>query len=271
MEEILYKKLNQLKEFIKSKKKVLIAFSGGIDSTFLLKVAKDVLGRNLLAVYINFSVVSEDDFNFVLDYTKSLNVELKVINIDELKIHKFAENPVDRCYYCKKTLFEKIIEFAKLNNYKYIFDGSNFDDLKDYRPGEKALKELNILSPLKDFKFTKEEIRFLSKSMEISIWNKPSEPCFASRFPYGVTITKKGLNMVKEGEKILKDLGFTQVRVRYHGDIARIEILNKEFDLMFKKEIMKTINSKFMQVGFKYITLDLKGYRMGSLNEKNKG
>jgi uncharacterized protein len=268
MENELNNKLDKLKNYIKNKKRAVIAFSGGVDSTFLLNTAKEVLLKeNLLAIMIKFSVVDIKEFDDAINFAKKSNINLKVIDINELEIYKFSENPPDRCYHCKKFIFKRILDEAKKMNYKNIFDGSNIDDVNDYRPGEKVIKELNILSPLKECDFTKNDIRKVSKYMNLKTWNMPSAACLASRFPYGDEINKKKLIMVRDSEIYIKSLGFKQVRVRHHNEIARIEISEEEFTKVFDLKTIKLIEENLKSLGFKYVTIDLKGYRTGSMNE----
>ncbi|UCH71669.1 MAG: ATP-dependent sacrificial sulfur transferase LarE, partial [Thermoplasmatales archaeon] len=198
-------------------------------------------------------------------FAKNIGINHVIINLEETKIENFSKNSIDRCYYCKKELFSKIKQVALEKRLDYILDGSNFDDIKDYRPGIKALKELGVISPLKDVGLTKKEIRELSRDIGLNTWDKPSFACLASRFPYGIKITKSRLKKIEEAESFLHYCGVRQYRVRYHIEIARIETSKNDFKLVLKHsdEIIK----KFKELGFKYITLDIEGYRTGSLNE----
>jgi uncharacterized protein len=188
-----------------------------------------------------------------------------IINSEETEIDNFSKNPIDRCYYCKKELFLKIKQVAIEENLSYILDGSNVDDINDYRPGLKALDEYNIVSPLRDVGLTKQEIKDLSRTMNLDTWDKPAFACLASRFPYGTEITKSRLEQVEKAESFLHFLGVKQFRVRYHTEVARIEVSKKDFQIILthSDEIVK----KFKELGFKYVTLDIEGYRTGSLNE----
>lgn len=263
----IYNKLEMLKNFIKEKNRLAIAFSGGTDSTLLLKVAYDVLKENVIAITARSSTFPEREFREAEQFAVNLGVKYVTFESNELKMQNFYKNPVDRCYHCKKHIFEKICEIAYKNDIEYIADGSNIDDLGDYRPGMLALNELAVISPLKEANMSKEDIRILSKEMNLPTWDKPAYACLASRFPYGQRITKRKLDMVGKAEQYMHDLGFRQVRVRHHGDIARIEVTSNEFGRVLKKELMDEIYDKFTQIGFKYTALDLKGYRMGSMNE----
>jgi len=256
-----------LKNDIKNKESLVIAFSGGVDSTFLLKVAHDVLKDNVIAVTARSSTFPEREFKEAVEFIEKSGIKHITIISEELDIDGFSHNPKNRCYFCKKELFTKIIEVARQNNMKYIADGSNFDDLGDYRPGMQALKELEVISPLKDCEMTKEDIRLLSKQMNLPTWNKPSFACLSSRFPYGHEITKEKLEMVDKAEQFLIDLGFRQVRVRHHGDIARIEVPYDDRVKFFNEEFMDKVYYEFKEIGFTYTALDLKGYRTGSMNE----
>lgn len=263
----LYNKLEKLKENIRKTNGLVVAFSGGVDSTFLLKVAHEVLKEDVVAVTARSSTYPEREFKEAINFAGSLGVKHVVITSEELDIEGFSDNPVNRCYFCKNELFSKIIEVAKENNIKYVADGSNIDDLGDYRPGMKAVKELGVLSPLKEAGMTKEDIRILSREMELPTWDKPAFACLSSRFPYGQKITKEKLDMVDKAEQFLLDIGFKQVRVRHHGEIARIEVSRYERSRFFDEELMDKVYAAFKDIGFTYVALDLKGYRTGSMNE----
>lgn len=262
-----YEKLIQLKEDIKKMGSLAVSFSGGVDSTFLLKVAADVLGDKVIAVTARSSTYPEREYKEAERFAKDLGIRHIVIISEELEIEGFSENPVNRCYFCKHELFEKVKEVAKQNGIKYVADGSNIDDLGDYRPGMQAVKELEVVSPLKAVGMTKEDIRVLSKEMALPTWNKQAFACLASRFPYGHHITREKLGMVDRAEQLLLDLGFWQVRVRHHGDLARIEVDPKERHKFFEQDLMERVYSAFQEIGFTYVSLDMKGYRTGSMNE----
>lgn len=259
-------KLNKLKSIIKEMNSVIIAYSGGIDSTFLTKIAYDVLKENAIAVTAKSETYSESELQKAIDLARRIGIEHIIIHTEEYKNPEFKKNPPNRCYYCKKELFCKLKELAVLKNIKYVLDGSNADDINDYRPGMMATRELNIRQPLIEAGFTKEEIRKYAKDLNLSNWNKPSSPCLSSRFPYGEEITTEKIKMIYESEKYLNNLNiFNNVRVRYHKDIARIEVEEEHFNEIIK--LSETIVNKITKIGFKYVTLDLKGFRSGSLNE----
>ncbi len=268
--QCMYTKLEKLKNYLKDLNKAAIAFSAGVDSTFLLKIAKEVLGSNIIAISANFHSFPQKELNEAIEFCRKEKIKHIIIEFNELDIEGFKNNPPNRCYLCKKELFKTIKETAKLNNIENIIEGSNIDDDSDYRPGMQALKELGIKSPLKEVKLTKEEIRNLSKDYNLSTAEKQSSACLSSRFAYNETITEEKLQMVDKAEQLLKDLGFHQVRVRIHNLLARIEIDENEFNKIMQKEIRQKIINDFKKFGFIYISLDLKGYRTGSMNESLK-
>jgi len=264
---LLQEKYELLKDIIEKKKSAAIAFSGGVDSTFLLRVAKEVLGDKLIAVTATSSTYPERELKEAIKYSEDIGVTHIIISSEELDIEGFASNPKNRCYYCKKELYSKINNIASANGVDYVFDGSNLDDTGDYRPGMQAAKELDVVSPLKEAGLTKNDIRDLSKELGLLTWNKPSFACLSSRFPYGNKITLPKLNMVDKAEQFLLEMGITQVRVRHHGEIARIEVEPSERENFFDIQVMNRIGNEFKKIGFTYVTLDLLGYRTGSMNE----
>lgn len=261
------KKLVHLKEVLSSLESACVAFSGGVDSTFLLSMAKEVLGNNVIAVTATSPTYPEHELKEARALAESLNVRHIVISSNELEIPGFSENRPDRCYYCKNDLFGKLREVADALALRHIVDGSNYDDVKDYRPGRKAAGERGVRSPLIEAKLTKDNIRFISHRRGLKTWNKPSLACLSSRIPYGVTITEEKLRKIEAAEQQLKNLGFTQFRVRYHDSIARLEFISEEMGLLSNFELRKKISSALKIVGFKYVTVDLEGYRSGSMNE----
>ncbi|QLY80621.1 ATP-dependent sacrificial sulfur transferase LarE [Clostridium intestinale] len=264
---LLDEKLELLKDIIRKKGSAAVAFSGGVDSTFLIKVAKEVLEDKLIAVTATSSTYPERELKEAIKYAKDFGVKHIIISSEELDIEGFANNPKNRCYYCKKELFTKVKEVALQNGVEYVFDGSNLDDNGDYRPGMQAAKELLVVSPLKEAGLTKKDIRDLSKEYGLATWNKPAFACLSSRFPYGNKITLPKLKMIDKAEQFLLDMGIRQVRVRHHGEIARIEVAPEEREKFFNVEFMDKISSEFKEIGFIYTTLDIAGYRTGSMNE----
>lgn len=262
-----HEKLEELKTNLARLGGVVVAFSGGVDSTFLLKLAYDVLGDRAIAVTARSSTYPEREYREATAYVEQLGVRLITIISEELEIEGFSKNPANRCYYCKKELFVKIVDIAKELGISSVADGSNVDDIGDYRPGMQALKELAILSPLKAAGLTKEDIRILSREMGLPTWDKPAFACLASRFPYGQEITKEKLNMIDQAEQFLLDHGFRQVRVRCHGDVARIEVPAEDCIRLIEQNLAQNVYATFKQIGFSYVSLDLLGYRMGSMNE----
>lgn len=245
--------------------KAVLAYSGGTDSTFLLKVAHDILDNNVLAVTATSSTYPKQELDQAKQLAKNIGVNHIIIKSEEMKNEKFSKNTPNRCYYCKKELFSKIKKIAAAKNISHIIDGSNVDDMKDYRPGTKALIEHGVRSPLREAGLTKKEIRDISREMKLDSWDKPAQACLASRFPYGTRITEERLKQVERAESYLSDLGINQIRVRYHNDIARIEVKKDDFLKILKHT--KKIIQQFKKLGFTYITLDIEGYRTGSLNE----
>lgn len=246
---------------------VAVAYSGGADSTFLLKVSHDVLNGSAVAVTARSEIHPEREFRQAADHAKKIGAKHVVIQSQELGIKGFCDNPLNRCYLCKKALFSKIWEWARQHHIRHIADGSSLDDLGDYRPGNQAAKEMNVTSPLREAGLNKDEIRILSKRMGLTTWDKPAFACLASRFPYGHKITPEKLRQVEQGEQLLFELGFRLSRVRHHGDVARLEVSADERIKFFNTVLMDEVYEKFARLGFTYVSLDLKGYRTGSLNE----
>ncbi|MDF2656314.1 MAG: hypothetical protein K0R19_2788 [Bacillota bacterium] len=263
----LQEKYNILKDYLKSLGSVAVAFSSGVDSTFLLKVAHDVLGDQAVAVTARSCSFPERELKEAEAFTSANGIRHLIVDSEELDIDGFSQNPVNRCYLCKHELFSKMQGIAEENGIKEVVEGSNMDDNGDYRPGLTAVQELGVKSPLRYAELSKSEIRELSKELNLPTWEKQSFACLSSRFPYGETISPEKLKMVDEAEQLLLDLGFRQVRVRHHGTLARIEITEDQFEKIMTGEIRNLINSRLKEIGFTYISLDLGGYRTGSMNE----
>ena len=259
------KHYNELLNIIKKYDSLAVAFSAGVDSTLLLKAAKDALGENALAITVMSDFVPMKEIESAKAIAKDLNVRHILLSVSPLDFPTIANNPTDRCYHCKIEIFKNIKKCAVENGIKFVAEGSNLDDTEDYRPGMKAIKELEIVSPLLEAKLTKKEIREISESLDLDTWNKPALACLASRVPYGEIITKEKLKKIEAAEDILNRLGFKGARLRLHGNLARIEILPEDFSKFFAVRI--EIVKKLKELGFSYITLDIEGYRRGSLNE----
>lgn len=267
METTLPEKYEKLKQYLASFGSAAVAFSAGVDSTFLLYAAKEALNDHVIAVTASSCFFPERELQEAKAFCEQAGVKHLIANCDVLSIEGVRENPKDRCYLCKKALFGKIIELAGEQGITTIVEGSNLDDLDDYRPGKKAIEELGVKSPLREAGLSKQEIRDLSESLNIPTFNKPSFACLASRIPYGELITEEKLNMVDRSEQLLLDMGFHQLRVRAHGNVARIELLPKDFERFMEESVRETVYEKLKKYGFTYVALDVQGYRTGSLNE----
>ena len=263
----IHDKYRVLQENLKALGSAAVAFSSGVDSTFLLKAAQEALGDKVIAVTASSCSFPKRELEEAKAFCEKNGICQIIVESEELDIDGFRQNPKNRCYLCKHELFEKIWEIAKENGMNAVAEGSNMDDNGDYRPGLIAVKELGVSSPLRQAELSKAEIRELSKEMGLPTWDKQSFACLSSRFVYGETINEKKLGMVDKAEQLLLDMGFHQVRVRIHGNIARIEVLPEEITKIVEEKNRMKIASKLKEYGFDYVTLDLLGYRTGSMNE----
>lgn len=264
--EILSEKKQKLREILLSLGNTAVAYSAGVDSTFLARFTHDVLGDKMIAITANGAFMPKREYSASVSFCKENGIRHEVINVDPLKIKEFRENRSDRCYHCKKNIFTLIKQTAEKNGFFNVIDGSNVNDLSDYRPGMKALEELSVISPLRDAGLTKNDIRDLSRELGLPTADKPSFACLATRIPCGEEITIQKLEMADAAEQKLFELGFKQFRVRFNGSDARIEIIPEDFPLMAERETTAEVNSYLKGLGFRFVTLDLGGYRMGSTN-----
>lgn len=260
-------KFENLKNILKDMETVLVGFSGGVDSSLLLKTAQEVLGDRVLAVIAQSDTYPEKEQEEAVKLAEKWNVRLKIIQTNELDNPEFVQNPPTRCYFCKNELFSKLKEIATTQGIHFVCDGSNYEDLADFRPGAKAAEELGVRSPLKEAGLVKDEIREISRWMGLPTWNKPSLACLSSRFPYNTEIDRDSLKQISLAEDYLRNKGFTQVRVRHHGQIARIEVEPDEITILLDPDLRRDVVENLKSFGYAYVTIDLVGYRTGSMNE----
>ena len=265
---IMKAKLDKLQVILAGMKQVVIAYSGGVDSSLLLKEALEVLGpKNVLAVIAESPTYPQEELTAAITLADQLGAECRQIKTEEFNDDNFICNSKERCYFCKKELFARLRQLAIEKGYEHVVDGSNYDDLGDFRPGSKAKAEFGVSSPLQEAALTKAEIRQRAQVLDLPNWNKPSLACLSSRIPYGTRITLEIIEKIGRGENYLKEKGFSQVRVRHHGSIARIELEQEAIPRVMEEGLMPEITKFFEKLGYYYVTLDLKGYRTGSLNE----
>ena len=259
-------KLDVLKGYIKDLGSLAVGFSGGVDSTFLLAVAHEVLGDKAIAVTTVHAAIPERELSESKEFCEKNGIRHFIYEFDPLGLESFRKNVPDRCYYCKRSIFTGIKKIADENGIEYLAEGSNMDDLGDYRPGLKAVEELAVKSPLRAAGLYKADIREISKAMGLPTWSKPSYACLASRFVYGEEITEEKLHMIDNAEQFLIELGFYEERVRMHGNIARIEVPAKDIPRLAADDIREAVYKRFKEIGFLYVTLDMHGYKLGSMN-----
>lgn len=260
-------KADKLAALIGSRPKALVAFSGGVDSTLLLKICADVLGpRNVTAVTGVSQTYTPEELRTAKRIARGFGVRHVLIETDELACAAFAANPADRCYHCKRELFGKIAALAGSLGLDAFYDASNVDDLADYRPGRRATEELGVVSPLLQAGLTKKDVRALSKRLGLASWDKPANPCLASRVPYGTPITLETLERVRAGEKFLRSLGFPVIRLRHHGEMARIEVPAADLPRLVRPATARRVAARLRTIGYLWTAVDIEGYRMGSLN-----
>ena len=268
--EDLYLKLEALENYIGSLESLAVAFSGGADSALLLAVSSEVLKDKVIAVTASDESVPQRELDEAKSFCNERGIRHIICKTDPLKVDEYRNNSPDRCYFCKRGIFTEIKRIADENGIEYVAEGSNTDDLGDYRPGLKAIEELSVKSPLREAGLCKSDIRLISKAMGLPTWNKPAYACLASRFVYGEEITEEKLHMIDLAEQFLIENGFSEERVRMHGNIARIEVPPKDIPRLASDDVRNRVYDELKKIGFLFVTLDLKGYRTGSMNETIK-
>ncbi|MBN2485903.1 MAG: ATP-dependent sacrificial sulfur transferase LarE [Bacteroidales bacterium] len=267
MEKELKKKYAALKNYLKKLEEIVVAFSGGVDSTLLLKISNDITGLKVYALIGKSYSTPQAEFLYAMEMAQQIGVNPIVVETNELNSPDYCNNALDRCYRCKKIIFGTFISYMHEFGLRNLADGSNYDDLSDFRPGNKALEEFGVISPFKEFGFTKGNIRELSKELKLPSWNKEALSCLATRISYGEPITREKLLKIEHAETYLRELGFSSVRARLHGDQLRIESSSEQLHRFFEENTRQRIIEKMKGIGFKYISVDMEGYRMGSMNQ----
>jgi len=262
----LQEKLTRLEEYIRGLGSLAVGFSGGVDSSLLLVVAANVLGDKAMAITGVDASIPERELKEAKEFCKEREIRHIICKVNPMKEESYRHNSPDRCYFCKHGIFTEIKKIAAENGIEYVAEGSNMDDLGDYRPGLKAVEELSVKSPLREAGLTKQDIREISKALGLPTWSKPAYACLASRFVYGEEITEEKLRMLDQAEQFLIEQGFLEERVRIHGNIARIEVPAKDIERLASEEIREAVYEKFKALGFMFVTIDMKGYKMGSMN-----
>jgi uncharacterized protein len=267
MDKALTAKLDRMRATFAPMRSLIVAFSGGVDSTLVLKVAHDTLGGRVLALTTTSPTMPDEDRDSALAMARLLGARHLVVESNELEIPGYAANPLNRCYLCKHNLFTVCEAKAAEFGIDEIVDGLNLDDLHDYRPGMQAASEKRVRHPLVEAEMSKAEVREVSRSMGLPTWDRPASPCLSSRFPYGTVITPEALAKVAAGEKLLHSMGFAIARVRYHGEVARLELEQSRIAQIFEPTLRHTVEREFKKIGFRFVAIDLQGFRSGSLNE----